>query len=174
MAAEEAPATVDARARMVEQQLRARGIVDERVLGAMGRVPRERFVRDRESDLAYTDAALPLDAGQSISQPYIVARMTELLEAAPGQRVLEIGTGSGYQAAVLAEMGCRVTSIERIDKLAIRARATLAALGYGSAIDVRLADGTPRRPRRGSVAADHRDGRGTVCPRGPARPARPG
>jgi protein-L-isoaspartate(D-aspartate) O-methyltransferase len=134
------------RAAMVERQLRARGIADERVLAAMGVVPRERFVPEVERDQAYADRALPIDAGQTISQPYIVARMSELLRVAPGEHVLEIGTGSGYQAAVLAEMGCRVTSIERSIMLADTARERLAALGYLDRVDIKIGDGSLGMP----------------------------
>src|SRR6476659_7234038 len=103
----------EARAAMVARQLRGRGIADERVLRAMGQVPREDFVRRSERGLAYADEALPIEAGQTISQPYMVARMTELLGPRPGDRILEIGTGSGYQAAVLATLGADLLSIER-------------------------------------------------------------
>jgi protein-L-isoaspartate(D-aspartate) O-methyltransferase len=109
------------RERMVATQLRARGIWDERVLAALQSVPREKFVPDWQRGAAYADEALPIPAGQTISQPYMVARMTELLEVVPGDRVLEIGTGSGYQAAVLATLGCRVTTIERHAELAAAA-----------------------------------------------------
>ena len=105
--------TSDARARMVAAQLRGRDITDARVLAAMAAVPREAFVRPSDRDHAYEDHPLSIGAGQTISQPYIVARMTELLAVGPGDRVLDVGTGSGYQAAVLAELGCQVTSIER-------------------------------------------------------------
>ena len=98
---------------MVEAQLRARDIKDPRVLTAMAAVPREAFVPDRERSAAYQDGPLPIGAGQTISQPYMVARMTELIHVAAGERVLDVGTGSGYQAAILAELGCHVTSIER-------------------------------------------------------------
>jgi len=108
---------------MVARQLRRRGIRDERVLEAMATTPREQFVPGVPTSLAYDDRALPIDAGQTISQPYMVARMTELLRVAPGDRVLEIGTGSGYQAAVLARLGANVTSIERLSDLAESARA---------------------------------------------------
>ena len=132
-----------ARARMVRTQLRDRGIRDERVLDVMGSLAREAFVPDDERRDAYADNPLPIGAGQTISQPYIVARMTELLAIAPGERVLEVGTGSGYQAAVLAELGCRVTTIEREAGLATTARQRLEGLGYGSdRIDVRTGDGT--------------------------------
>ena len=100
---------------MVADQLRARGIADPRVLDVMGRVPRERFVTDSVRRHAYDDEALPIESGQTISQPFMVARMTELLAPRPGDRILEIGTGSGYQAAILAELGARVTTIERHD-----------------------------------------------------------
>ena len=133
----------EARARMVRTQLRDRGIRDERVLEVMSTLPREAFVPDDERRHAYADNPLPIGAGQTISQPYIVARMTELLAVAPGERVLEVGTGSGYQAVVLAELGCRVTTIEREAGLAASARARLEALGYGAdRIDVRTGDGT--------------------------------
>ena len=113
---------------MVERQLRGRGIRDERVLAAMGELPREAFLPPDLVADAYCDAALPIASGQSISQPYIVGLMTELLEPHPGMRVLEIGTGSGYQAAVLALIGCEVLSIERHPELAAAARARLASL----------------------------------------------
>ena len=134
------------RARMVERQLRQRGIADERVLAAMAVVPREAFVAAGQASLAYADEALPIAAGQTISQPYIVARMTELLGVGPGDRVLEIGTGSGYQAAVLAAIGCRVTTIERIPELAAAARGRLAALGDTDLVDVRVGDGSTGLP----------------------------
>jgi protein-L-isoaspartate(D-aspartate) O-methyltransferase len=126
---------------MVARQLRARDISDERVLEAMERVPRELFVPDQERDHAYADAALPIGHGQTISQPYMVARIAEALALRPGERVLDVGTGSGYQAAVLAELGTEVVTIERIPELAERARASLAAAGY-SQVDVRVGDGT--------------------------------
>ena len=130
------------RERMVQDQLVHRGIRDERVLAAMGTVPRDRFVGTGGDRRAYVDAALPIPAGQSISQPYMVARMTELLAPRPGERVLELGTGSGYQAAVLAELGAQVTSIERHAELADTARARLDELGYGDRVTIRLADGS--------------------------------
>jgi protein-L-isoaspartate(D-aspartate) O-methyltransferase len=136
----------EARARMVERQLRMRAIADERVLEAMGTVPREAFLDPAQGPLAYADEALPIAAGQTISQPYIVARMTELLGVGPGDRVLEIGTGSGYQAAILAAMGCRVTTIERHAELAAAARRLLDELGYGEAIEVRVGDGSVGAP----------------------------
>ena len=131
---------------MVERQLRGRSISDERVLAAMGAVPREAFLDPGQQPLAYADEALPIASGQTISQPYIVARMTELLGVGPGDRVLEVGTGSGYQAAVLAEMGCRVTTIERHAALAGEARERLAKLGYADAVEIRIGDGTLGAP----------------------------
>ena len=126
---------------MVERQLRARGIADERVLEAMDRVPRELFVPDEERRHAYADAALPIGHGQTISQPFMVARIAEALSLRPGERVLDVGTGSGYQAAVLAELGGDVVTIERIPELAAGARESLAAAGYPQ-VDVRVGDGT--------------------------------
>ena len=126
---------------MVARQLRARDISDERVLEAMERVPRELFVPDGERRRAYADAALPIGHGQTISQPYMVARIAEALALRPGERVLDVGTGSGYQAAVLAELGAEVVTIERIPELAESARASLAAAGYPQ-VDVRVGDGT--------------------------------
>ena len=131
-----------ARAAMVARQLRDRGIKDERVLWAMGELPREAFLPDWRREDAYADAALPIAAGQSISQPYVVARMTELLQVRPGERVLEVGTGSGYQAAVLAMLGCRVLSIERQPELAASARDRLDRMGFGSSVEVRVGDGS--------------------------------
>src|SRR6266536_5472270 len=119
-----------ARLRMVEDQLRARDIVDERVLEAMERVPRELFVPVGEQHRAYADAALPIGHGQTISQPYMVARIAEALGLSGGEKVLDVGTGSGYQAAVLAELADEVHTIERIAELADRARAALAEAGY--------------------------------------------
>ena len=112
---------------MVERQLRGRGIGDERVLRAMSTVPRERFVPEAERPFAYEDAALAIGAGQTISQPYMVARICAELALRGDERVLDVGTGSGYQAAVLAELAAEVHTIERIPELAETARATLAA-----------------------------------------------
>jgi protein-L-isoaspartate(D-aspartate) O-methyltransferase len=134
------------RAAMLETQLRARGIQDERVLLAMAVVPREQFVPAHVRYAAYADEALPIEHGQTISQPLMVALMTELLAPEPGDYVLDIGTGSGYQAAVLAQMGCRVLGIERIPELAAAARERLAALGYGDAVEIRVGDGTLGAP----------------------------
>ena len=136
----------DERARMVATQLRARGIRDERVLAALLDVPRDQFVPAWQRGAAYADEALPIPSGQTISQPYMVARMTELLELEPGERVLEIGTGSGYQAAVLAALGCRVTTIERHAELAAAARERLVRLGFGDAVEVRVGDGSLGAP----------------------------
>ena len=127
---------------MVANQLRARGIADERVLGAMTSVPRDAFVPDDQRTAAYDDEALPIGEGQTISQPYMVARMTELLDVRPGDRILEIGTGSGYQAAILAWLGARVTTIERQAALIPDAQARLDALELGDAVEIRLADGS--------------------------------
>ncbi len=127
---------------MVEKQLRARGIADERVLGAMASLPRERFVPEERRPIAYADEALPIPAGQTISQPWIVARMTELLSPKAGDRVLDIGTGSGYQAAILALLGAQVVSIERQPELAASARQRLTELGFGDQVEVRLGDGS--------------------------------
>jgi protein-L-isoaspartate(D-aspartate) O-methyltransferase len=130
------------RATMVAKQLRSRGIADERVLAAMGDIPREHFVPVERRSLAYADEALPIESGQTISQPFIVARMTELLAPRPGDRVLEVGTGSGYQAAILARLGCSVVSIERHVDLAEAARSRLAELGLGDSVEVRVGDGS--------------------------------
>ncbi len=128
------------RIRMTEQQLRARGIRDPAVLAAMTRVPRHRFVPAQYQDAAYGDHPLTIGFEQTISQPYIVAYMTEAAQIAAGDRVLEIGTGSGYQAAVLAELAREVYSIEIIPELATRARTVLDELGYGN-VHVRAGDG---------------------------------
>jgi protein-L-isoaspartate(D-aspartate) O-methyltransferase len=129
------------RTRMVDSQLSGRGIVNQRVLAAMEKVPRHLFVAECMWDQAYQDSPLPIEEGQTISQPYMVALMTELLEINADEKVLEIGTGSGYQAAVLAELGVRVYSIDRIAKLAVHARSLLESLGYFRVV-VRVGDGT--------------------------------
>ena len=139
---------------MVERQLRGRDIRDERVLAAMERVPRELFVPETLADRAYDDAALPIGGGQTISQPYMVARICEELGLRGGERVLDVGTGSGYQAAVLAELAADVVTIERLSELAAQARQNLAAAGYGK-VDVRIGDGTlgvPDRAPYGGIA----------------------
>jgi protein-L-isoaspartate(D-aspartate) O-methyltransferase len=128
------------RRQMVSDQLVRRGIQQKEVLEAMGIVPRHRFVPKPLQDLAYADQPLPIGHGQTISQPYIVALMSELLELRSGQRVLEIGTGSGYQAAVLAQMGAQVYSMEIVPALGRQARALLSALGYSN-IHVQIGDG---------------------------------
>lgn len=128
------------RARMVREQLRARGIADQTVLAAMARVPRHRFVPPSLASRAYGDHPLPIGFDQTISQPYIVAYMTEAANIAPTDRVLEIGTGSGYQAAVLAEIAREVYSIEIVAELAASARTVLRELGYAN-VHVRTGDG---------------------------------
>jgi protein-L-isoaspartate(D-aspartate) O-methyltransferase len=128
------------RRKMVADQLVRRGIRQERVLQAMEHVPRHRFVPKRLEAQAYEDGPLPIGFDQTISQPYIVALMSELLDLQPGQRVLEVGTGSGYQAAVLAQMGAQVYTIEIIPQLGEGARALLAALGYRN-VQVKIGDG---------------------------------
>jgi protein-L-isoaspartate(D-aspartate) O-methyltransferase len=125
---------------MVRTQLRARGIASERVLDAMARVPRHRFVPAEMRDQAYEDHPLPIGWDQTISQPYVVGVMSELLELDGSEKVLEIGTGSGYQAAVLGELARGVYSIEIVEPLAERARALLAELGYTN-VHVRAGDG---------------------------------
>lgn len=118
------------RAEMVERQIRARGITDERVLEAMGKVPRHLFVPPAYESRAYEDMALPIGQRQTISQPYIVALMTEAARVQPDDRVLEVGTGSGYQTAILAELGGEVRTIEVVHPLAEAAKALLERLGY--------------------------------------------
>jgi len=127
---------------MVERQLRERGIADERVLAAMEQVPRELFVPPDLQDVAYADEALPIGWGQTISQPYMVALICEQLALHGSERVLDVGTGSGYQAAVLAELAAEVHSIERLPELAERARGSLAAAGYLDRVHVHVGDGT--------------------------------
>jgi protein-L-isoaspartate(D-aspartate) O-methyltransferase len=141
------PEREDERARMVSRQLAARNIDDPRVLAAMLAVPRHRFMPANMAELAYVDRAQPIGHGVTISQPYIVALMTQLAQVEPGERVLEIGTGSGYQAAVLAELGAKVFTIERIEALADRAEATLRGLGYDE-VEVRHGDGYAGWPER--------------------------
>jgi protein-L-isoaspartate(D-aspartate) O-methyltransferase len=133
--------TADDRDRMVSEQLARRGIRDARVLDAMRRVPREVFVPEEHRSRAYADQALPIGEGQTISQPYMVAIMTEALGLRGGERVLEIGTGSGYQAAILAELAREVISIERQPELAARAATLLASLGYRN-VQVLVGDGS--------------------------------
>lgn len=129
------------RQQMVQTQIAARGVTDARVLAAMGRVPRERFVPATLQANAYDDAPLPIGDGQTISQPFIVAYMVAALGLEGGERVLEIGTGSGYAAAVLAEIAAEVYTVERLPALAESAAATLSQAGYDR-IKVRCGDGT--------------------------------
>jgi protein-L-isoaspartate(D-aspartate) O-methyltransferase len=126
---------------MVEQQLRGRDVGDEHVLAAMERVPRELFVPEAFRDRAYADAALPIAGGQTISQPYMVAKICEALALRGHEHVLDVGSGSGYQAAVLAELAAEIDTIERIPELAELARANLAAAGYDR-VRVHVGDGT--------------------------------
>jgi protein-L-isoaspartate(D-aspartate) O-methyltransferase len=130
-----------ARRLMIDDQLRPRGISDPRVLEAMLRVPRHEFVSPAHRDQAYEDHPLPIGEGQTISQPYVVALMLEALQLAPGEKVLEVGAGSGYATALLAELAAQVYSIERHDALAASARDVLARLGYTNA-KVLTGDGT--------------------------------
>ncbi|GAB4281929.1 MAG: hypothetical protein Kow0092_37070 [Deferrisomatales bacterium] len=127
---------------MVRGQIEARGIRDPLVLRALERVPRHEFVPKHVVDMAYDDTPLPIGHGQTVSQPYMVALMTEALGLRGGEKVLEVGTGSGYQAAVLAEMGCEVHTIEREPELADTAEATLRRLGYGGRVTVHRGDGS--------------------------------
>jgi protein-L-isoaspartate(D-aspartate) O-methyltransferase len=138
---------------MVEWQLHRRGIADERVLGAMAKVPRELFVPEDLREVAYEDAALPIGASQTISQPYMVALICEQLALHGAERVLDVGTGSGYQAAVLAELADEVHTIERIPELAEWARANLAAAGYGERVHLHVGDGTRGVPEHAPFAA---------------------
>jgi protein-L-isoaspartate(D-aspartate) O-methyltransferase len=132
---------------MVERQLRGRGIEDECVLRAMTEVPRERFLPEEVRGDAYRDGAVPIGEGQTMSQPWIVACMTMLAEPAPGRRILEVGTGSGYSAAVLSRCCGEVVTIERHAELAHRARAALVELGYEN-VEVRAGDGSRGAPDR--------------------------
>jgi protein-L-isoaspartate(D-aspartate) O-methyltransferase len=137
----------DPRQQMLREQLARRGIHDHRVLAAMGRVPRERFVSQRMVHQAYADRALPIGCGQTISQPYIVALMTQALECSGSETVLEIGSGSGYQTAVLAEMVQEVISMERHAELSKQAAALLTELGYRN-VTLAIGDGTLGWPSR--------------------------
>ena len=143
----------DERAQMVEWQLRRRGIADQHVLAAMERVPRELFVPPHLQEAAYADAALPIGGGQTISQPYMVALISEQLALRGDERVLDVGTGSGYQAAVLAELAGEVHTIERIPKLAEHARSNLAAAGYEERVHLHVGDGTRGVPEHAPFAA---------------------
>jgi protein-L-isoaspartate(D-aspartate) O-methyltransferase len=136
------------RLRMVDEQLRARDITDERVLQAMERVPREAFLPEGERRHAYEDSALPIGEGQTMSQPYMVARICQELALHGNERVLDVGTGSGYQAAVLAELAREVDTIERIAPLAEAAELALERVGYGDRVHVHVGDGTLGLPER--------------------------
>ena len=140
------------RARMVERQLRRRGIVDERVLVAMGEVPREQFVPERYRGRAYSDSALPIGEGQTISQPWIVAAICQALELSGSERVLEVGTGSGYSAAVLAYLAAEVIGVERHRSLAAGARHALEGLGVAG-VEVLVGDGSRGVPERAPYEA---------------------
>lgn len=129
------------RLRMVDEQIVGRGVKDDRVLAAMRKVPRHEFLHEAIRGMAYADIALPIGEGQTMSQPYMVALMTELLGLTGTERVLEIGTGSGYQAAVLAELCAKVYTVERIKTIAEKARAALDRLGYKS-VAIKVYDGT--------------------------------
>lgn len=130
---------------MVEEQLRGRGIRDERVLAAMAKVPRDAFIAAKEAPNAYGDFPLPIGAGQTVSQPYIVAAMLQKLELRPQDRVLEVGTGTGYEAAILGELAGEVWTIERQPDLAEKARQILRGLGYAN-VHVILGDGSRGLP----------------------------
>ena len=176
------------RLHMVTSQLEARGIRDPRVLKAMRTVPRHKFIPESHQDQAYDDSALTIGSGQTISQPFMVAVMTELLALEPADRVLEIGTGSGYQAAILSLLAADITSIERHGALAEHARATLADLGFDR-VRIVVGDGTkgcdehapydaivvtaggPNVPRNAGAAIGHR--RSTRVPRGASQSPRP-
>lgn len=144
--------SAEARQQMVELQLRSRGIAAERVLTAMERVPRELFVPEELRHQAYADAALPIGAGQTISQPYMVALICEQLALRGDERVLDVGTGSGYQAAVLSELAKEVHTIERIAELAEQARANLAAAGYDGRVSLHVGDGSRGLPSQAPFA----------------------
>lgn len=136
-----------ARTRMVERQLRARGIADERVLAAMGEVPREEFLPKEVRDRAYADSALPIGCEQTISQPWIVAAICQALRLQGAELVLEVGTGSGYSAAVLSHLADHVVSVERHEGLSREARRALAALGVGN-VELTVGDGSLGVPER--------------------------
>lgn len=136
----EAPDFSERRDRMVRDQIQGRGVKNPRVLDAMRKVPRHRFVRAALADQAYRDGPLAIGHGQTISQPFIVASMTELVDPQPGDKILEIGTGSGYQAAVLGELAAKVYTIEIVPELAARSRRLLAELGYEN-VEVITGDG---------------------------------
>ncbi|MFB6345339.1 MAG: protein-L-isoaspartate O-methyltransferase, partial [bacterium] len=134
------------REQMVEQQLKQRDIDSEAVLEAFRTVPRHEFVNPKHRDHAYEDRALPTTAGQTISQPYMVATMTEELMVKPGMKALEVGTGSGYQTAILLELGAEVYTVEKVPELSERARAILVQIGYGDSVELKVGDGTKGWP----------------------------
>ena len=152
------------RAVMVSRHLRARGIEDPLLLAAMGAVPREAFVPEHLQEFSYEDSALPIEAGQTISQPYIVARMLELAEIKPGDKVLEVGAGSGYAAAVTSRMANKVFAIERHEELAKLAAARLKRLGYGN-VEIICADGTKGLPEEAPFQAIIVSAGGPACSR---------
>ena len=162
------PEFAEQRSRMVERQLRRRGIDDERVLAAMAAVPREHFVPDQVRDSAYNDSALPIGHEQTISQPWVVAAICQALRLDGDENVLEIGTGSGYSAAVLARLARSVISVERVPELGEAARRKLEELGIDN-VEVIIGDGSRGYPEEAPYDA-HRRPRGH--PRGPAQPAR--
>ncbi len=135
------------RARMVDRQIASRGVRDPRVLAAMREIPRHLFVPGTIRSAAYQDRPLPIGSGQTISQPYIVALMTELLEPSPGDTVLEIGAGSGYQAAILGRLVARVITLERLPEIAAAARERLQQMGISN-VEVEVGDGTMGFPSR--------------------------
>lgn len=135
------------RIRMIEEQLIPRGITDPAVINAMRTVPRHRFVKPGQEAMAYTDQPLPIGENQTISQPYIVSLMTQSLELQPDEKILEIGTGSGYQAAVLAEIGSEIYTVEKFETLLERAEAILEDLGYDNII-TKLHNGTQGWPEQ--------------------------
>ncbi len=132
------------REKMVQKQLAERGIKDQAVLNAFLKIPRHKFIPEDGKDSAYEDFPLPIGLGQTISQPYIVALMTQYLQLKPGEKVLEIGTGSGYQAAILRELGAEVYTVERLKPLYQQAKEVLSKLGYD--IQMKLGDGTEGWP----------------------------
>ncbi len=132
---------------MLERQIVPRGVRDPQVLEAMREIPREIFVEEALRAQAYADSALPIGSGQTISQPYIVAKMTEMLEVARSDRILEVGTGTGYQTALLARLGGRVYSLERIAALAEKASANLRCLGFDN-VEIRITDGSVGWPEK--------------------------
>jgi protein-L-isoaspartate(D-aspartate) O-methyltransferase len=161
MTPDDSETTSTERERMVERQLRRRGITDERVLEAMGTVPRELFLPEKQRKRAYRDGAVRIGEGQTMSQPWIVACMAQLLELDGSEAVLEVGTGSGYAAAVLSLLAREVVTIERFERLAGQAAAVLAELGYDN-VEVRNGDGSLGAPDRApfggiSVTAAARD-----------------